>query len=269
MNNQQKTIAFWLGAVLGVVVIVFFAVSINQKLDTAPTTNQISFTGEGKVSKKPDVAVADFSIITTAVTSKAAQDANTTRSNKVYDFLKKQGIEEKDIKNSSYNVQPQYTYPSTRPYPPVSPMGMETPVQLYPVPDASQPKITGYQVTQSYQVKIRDSEKVSTVVDGLVAAGANQVSNVYFDFENRDEVIAEAREKAIADAKKRANELRQQIGIKLGNIVNYYEGGYPGMYYAKGMEMSGGGGDGYGGGPIIPPGENEITVTVTVTYQIK
>ncbi len=266
MNEQQKTIAFWGGMILVAIIAVFFLVSIQQKLDTAPTTNQVSFTGSGKVSKKPDVAMADFSVITTATTSKAAQDANTARTNKVYDFLKKQGVEEKDIKNTGYNVQPQYTYPTTRSYP--MPLGIESSMMAYPIQDTSQPKITGYQVTQSYQVTIRDLEKVSTIVDGLVTAGANQVNNVYFDFDNRENVLAEAREAAIADAKKKADELEDQIGIRLGKIVNYYEGGYPGMYYAKGMEM--GGGDGYGGGgPIIPPGENEIMVTVTITYQIK
>ena|SRR3989344_6697825 len=265
MTPQQKTIAFWSGIALMAVVAVFFIVSIRQKLGTAPTTNQVSFTGEGKVNKQPDIAIADFSVITTSITSKAAQDANTASSKKVYEFLKKQGVEEKDIKNTYYNVQPQYADSSIIPMP----LGAETQIQMaYPIRDTSQPKITGYQVTQSYQVKIRDLEKVSAIVDGLVTAGANQVGNVYFDFENRDAELAKAREEAIADAKKKAEALEDQIGIRLGKIVNYYEGGYPSIYYAKGMEMGMGGGSDTGG-PILPPGENEITVNVTITYQIK
>ena len=271
MTNQQKTILFWMGMVLGVVVIMFFLVTIQQKKDMGFIGNQIAFTGEGKISKKPDVAMVDFSIITTAVTTKAAQDANTARSTKVYEFLKKQGVDEKDIK-SSYSVQPQYSSPSVRPYP-ISvpyPMGVESQTQMmYPIQiETSQPKITGYQVTQSYQAKVRDSEKVSAVVDGLVTAGANQVNSVYFDFDDREEILAEAREEAIADAKDKARKLESQLGIRLGKIINYFEGGYPGIYSAKGMEM--GGGDGYGGGgPIIPSGENEIVVNVTITYQVK
>ena len=82
-----------------------------------------------------------------------------------------------------------------------------------------------------------------------------------------EKLKAEARAKAIADAKKKADELKNQIGIKLGKIVTFTEGygGYPGIYYAEAKGM--GGGD--ASGPSLPPGENEISVNVTLTYQIK
>lgn len=278
MTDQQKTIAFWAGIVFAGILAVFFIVSIQQKLDTAPTTNQVSFNGEGKVEAKPDVALADFSIVTTGTTSKAAQDANSARSKKVYDFLKKQGVNEKDIKTTYYNITPQYSS-GIRPMPLYyngssgGGVGIETQMapQSYPipVPGGDTNKITGYQVTQSYQVKIRDLDKASVIVDGLVSAGANQVTNVSFDFENRDKIMNEARAKAIADAKQKADDLRKQIGIRLGKIINYSDNsmGYPYPYekmYATGM-----GGGGEPSGPILPPGQNEITVSVTITYQIK
>ncbi len=270
MNNQQKTIAFWSALAFFAILAIFLLVSIQHMRDTAPTTNQVSFNGEGKVSAKPDVAIANFSIITNATTSKAAQDANSARSKKVFDFLKKQNVDEKDIKTTYYNINPQYATPqpySIRSYsvePQMSP-------DYYPAPvPADNPKITGYQVAQGYEVKVRDLDKASMVIDGLVAAGANEVSNVRFDFEDRDKVIAEARGKAIADAKSKAKQLQSQIGIKLGKIVNYYDnstGYYPYAYdkaYAAGM-----GGGGEASGPVLPPGENEITIGVTITYQIK
>ncbi len=270
MTNQQKTILFWLGTALGVVVIVFFLVTIQQKREMGFIGNQISFTGEGKISEKPELAIAEFAIMTSGKTAKIAQDANTARSKKVYDFLKQQGIEEKDIKTTYYNLSEQYAS-SPIPYPRALPPSVYSEIQIapdiapYPI---SEPKIIGYQVNQSYEVKIRDLEKVSAVVDGLVSAGANNVQNVRFDFEDRDKFLTEAREAAIEDAKEKAEELEEQLDIRLGRIINYYDNS-GGFGYGKGYAQFSGE-EGYGGGgPVLPPGENELTVQVTLTYQIK
>ena len=260
MDKLQKTIIYWSISALVIVLAVFLVVSIGQKLNTATTTNTVSFNGEGRVVAKPDIAALEFSIITEAATSKAAQDDNSKKSQKVTDFLKKQGIEEKDIKTTSYNIYPKYSYPRPIIYQSES---------LPPVPDNSgQPKIVGYQVTQSFQVKVRDFDKLSGIIDGLVSVGVNNINNLGFSIDDPEKLKNEARAKAIADAKKKADELKGQIGIKLGKIINFYEniGGYPLPYYAKAEGLGGGVG---GGGPSVPAGENEITVNVTITYQIK
>ncbi len=244
----QKRILFWVAIGFLIILAVFVVVSINQKLNTAATTNTVSFSGEGKVLAKPDVAVVDFSIVTEAATSKAAQDANSEKSNKVTDFLKKQKIEDKDIKTTSYNIYPQYEYPRY---------------------GGGVPKIKGYQVSQTIEIKVRDLESVSSILDGIVTAGANQVGNLNFKIDDPEKLKAEARAKAIADAKKKAGELKDQVGIRLGKIVNFSEGvaGYPVPMYESAM-LSKGVGVG-GGGPSVPSGENEITVDVIITYQIK
>ncbi len=102
----------------------------------------------------------------------------------------------------------------------------------------------------------------------MVSVGVNNVNNLGFSVENPDKLKSEARAKAIADAKKKADELRGQINIKLGKIINFYEnvGGYPGPYYMKAEGLGGGVG---APGPSLPTGENVITVNVTITYQIK
>ena len=164
-----------------VILAVFLLVEINQVSNTATTTNTVSFSGEGKVTAKPDIAVISASILTQAVDSKSAQDNNSTKSNAVDSFLKKQSIAEKDIKTSGYNITPQYKYP----------------------PYGDQATITGYQVTQSYEIKVRDLTKVSTILSGLVTAGANQVNNLGLQIENPDALKSQARQLAIDDAKKR------------------------------------------------------------------
>lgn len=243
MNNRPLVLA---GTTALIVLTLFLLVSMNHVLNTAATSNTVSFSGEGKVSVKPDVATTDLSIVTEASTAKAAQDANSTKSNALITYLKEAGIEDKDIKTSGYNVQPLYNY------------------------NQSRPQITGYQTIQSINVKIRDLEKTNEILDGVVAAGANQINNVQFIIEDPEKYKAEARQTAFEDAKKKAEELEDQIGVNLGKIVNFSEnvGGFPPIYYAKDMVLNASEGRG-GGGPSLPTGENEVVVNVQVTYQIK
>ena len=245
MNNNYKYLT-WAGTGVMVILALFLLASTNKVLNTATTTNTVSFGGEGKVVAKPDIAKVNLSILTESATSKAAQDDNSKKSKAVTDYLKKQALEDKDIKTTGYNIYPQYKY------------------QQY----GGNPEITGYQVIQSMEVKIRDLAKVSDILDGVVSAGANQVNGLSFEIDNPEALKTEARKKAIEDAKKKANELEGQVGIRLGKIVNFSEntGGYSGPIYLK--EADGRGGIG-GGGPTLPAGENEVVVNVSLTYQIR
>src|SRR3989344_4604528 len=261
MQKHYKYLV-WAGTVVLVVLALFLMVSIDHLSNTATNTNTVSFDGEGRVFAKPDIAAVSFSILTEATTSKKAQDDNSTRSTKVVDFLKNQGIEEKDIKTSGYNVYPQYSY--LRPCPLDDSLNPNSPI--YPCLEKIQ-QISGYQVNQSFEVKVRDLEKVSAILDGLVTAGANQVNNLGFQIDDMEKVKNEARELAIKNAKEKASTLKKQIGIRLAKIVNYNEGGgYPIYFRAEASMDKGGVG---GGGPSVPAGENEIVVNVTITYQIR
>lgn len=243
-QENAKTILFGLLSVLSIVLIVALFSTMGFLRSAGASSSTVTFTGEGKVSAKPDIATVDFSIVTEATTSTDAQNQNSSKSKSVEDFLKKQGIEDKDIKTTAYNIYPQYYYPANGPQ-----------------------RFSGYQVSQSYHVKIRDFTKASAVVDGLVKAGVNQVNNLEFEIEDPDRLQADARAMAIEDAKSKADELKGEVGIKLGKIVSFSEntGGYP-IYAYDYAEAGRGGG---GSGPALPTGENEITVSVSITYQIK
>jgi len=242
MNNLPIKQLVWIGGAVLVLLGIFLLVEINHVWNTAATTNTVSFNGQGRVSAKPDIAMISATVLTQSANSKTAQDLNTQRSDAVTNFLKAQGIDEKDIKTTGYNIYPQYRY------------------------DGGPGVITGYQVTQSFQVKLRELEKISSILSGLVSAGANQVDNLGLQIEDPEQLRREAREKAIADAKKKAAELEDQIDINLGRLVNFSEntgGGYPMPMYTRDSVGMG------GGGPTISPGENEIVVDVSLTYQIK
>jgi uncharacterized protein YggE len=228
---------------LAVVFIVFLVVQTRQVAGTAATTNTVSFSGTGTVLAKPDIAVIDLSIVTEATTSKAAQDSNSKKSNAVMQFLRGQDIDEKDIQTTGYNIYPQYDYTNGR--------GV----------------LRGYQVNETITVKVRDLTKTDDVLAGVVSAGANQIGQLQLTIDNPEALKAQAREMAIKDAKAKADNLKSQLGIRLGRIVNFIEStdAVPPLYYVKSAVGVGGGGP----TPEIATGENEITVDVTITYQIK
>ncbi len=235
-----------IGTAVLVILGVFLLVEINKVWNTATTTNTVSFNGEGKVNAKPDIAVISAGVMTTNVNSKVAQDTNARKSQAVVDFLKKNGIDEKDIKTSDYNIYPQYDYRT-----------------------GSQGTILSYQVSENFQIKVRDLTKLSSILSGVVSAGANQVNNLGLQIEDQEKLKAEARTKAIEMAKQKAGELKGQVGIKLGRIVGFDESSNSGgpIYYDAVMKSGMGGGG--TSNPAIAPGQNEIVVYVTLTYQIR
>lgn len=245
MNEHQRQIGFWVLLATSLALLVFLLVKTNQELNTAATTNTVSFNGSGKVLATPDVAILDLAIVTDGTTSKEAQDANSKKSKTLTDFLKGQDIDENDIKTTGYNIYPQYTYPSY-----------------------AKPQITGYQVNQTIQVKVRDLEKIDRILDGVVTNGVNQINSFQYTIDDAEELREQARQKAIADAREKSDKLEGQLGIHLGKVVGFSENtaGFPvPVYYDR---AASGGGMG-GGGPSVPAGQNEIVVDVTLTYQIK
>ena len=244
MEPFQKKVLGWALVALVVIGTVFLVVQTNRTLQTAATTNTVSFTGTGSVVGLPDIAIVSLSIVTEAATSQAAQDDNSAKSKSLVAFLENQAIEERDIKTTGYNVYPVYSYPENR-----------------------QPTITGYQVTQSFEVKVRDLDAVDTILDGAVGAGANQVGNLQLTIDDPESLKEEARAQAIADAKAKAKSLEEQLGIRLGRIINFSENQYGQPVYLRSFEAVpvGGGGD----GPAVPLGENEVEVTVVLTWQIR
>lgn len=217
-----------------------------QNMDSAASvgnqSDTIAFSGTGTVLAKPDVAVAELAISVEGLTADQAQEEANQKSQTVVQYLKDADIDEDDIRTSSYSIYPQYDYINGR------------------------SRIRGYQVTQSLTVKIRDLEKANEILDGVVGAGVNQVNNFQFTVDDPEELRAEAREKAIANAKEKAKKLRNQLDIRLGRIVGFSEGDdvvpTPTLYRSDAVGIG-------GGGPELPTGQNEISVTVLLTYQIR
>jgi len=212
------------------------------------TKNTITVSDTGEIYTKPDLGITVFSVKTEKKTVAQAMTENTEKMNEIIGAMKDLGVEEKDLKTTAFNIYPRYDYIENISF-----------VQGTRV-------LVGYEITQSLQVKIRDLEKIGEVVQDATDAGANQVGNLSFTVDKKDEFKEQAREEAINKAKAKAKELASQLGVDLVRIIGFYESGEALMYndYASKEAMGIGG----GGAPQIETGENKISVSVNITYEI-
>lgn len=256
-TNLKESMPKWIWQAIGVLVVILLALVVLDKIhvvqedfkSTIPK-NTISMSAEGKLSAVPDLASVSIGVLTTAATAKQAQADNTTKANAVIEYIKQQGVDAKSITTTDLSVNPQYDYSSS--------------VQ----------KIIGYQANQTVNVKVhgvdKSTEVLNKVIGGATNAGANQINNVSLSFENPDDLRQQARKLAVDKAKQQAKELADQAGLKLGRVVNISESSnqmpYP-MPYALDSAA------GKGGGPITVPsvqtGSQDITESITLTFEIK
>lgn len=251
MKKNIITILTITATVFLIFLIVWVGIDIQNKIEKSENTITVSATGE--VYAKPDLALTTFSVITEAKTVDEAINQNTTKMNMIIDSVKNQGVEEKDLKTTSFNVYPRYEYRK-----------VET--EIYPYPPGKR-VLVGYEVRQSLQVKIRDMEKIGDIIEQATQSGANQVGNLQFTIDKKDEFKAQARAQAIEKAKNKAKELASQLEIKLVRISNFQESGTIPSYYGLEKIMSSGVSE--EAAPQIETGENKIEITVTITYEIK
>ncbi len=215
--------------------------------------NTISVSGKGEVYVKPDIATVSFSIVEENLdVSKASNELNVKIADIVKN-LKSNGVDEKDIKTTEYSVYPRYDY-------------LRADIYNY----SSKQVLVAYVVTQGIQVKIKDLSKVGKILSDLTALKVTNMSGLTFSSDNYDELVKQAREDAIKQAKDEAKKLSKDLGVRLGDIVSYYDSGRDYPYYDS--TMSAKAVYGMGEGVVeatIPTGENKIISNVTITYEIK
>jgi len=221
--------------------------------------NTIDITGKGEVFAVPDIATVTYTIQADGTTALDAQKIVTDKSNKAADFLKQSGVEEKDIKTTNYSTNPRYEYPT---YPPC--------VDRICPDSIKEPKIIGYQVSENVTVKVRKADDAGKIIEGLTKIAVTNLYGPEFSIDDEDALKAEARKKAIEDAKGKAEALANDLGVKIGRVVSYSESsdGYP-IYYGKAMMDAAGSTASVPPSPGLSKGENKITSNITITYEIK
>jgi uncharacterized protein len=219
------------------------------ELPTLPRT--ITVVGRGTVASQPDVATAMVGVEVTSSSIKEATAEATTRMENIMAALKAQGILEGDIQTSNYSINYETRFPAEMP---AVTQGSQT---------SEQPGL--YHVSNMVNLKIRDLKKVGQVLDDVVNAGANSIWGVTFTIDDSSRARAEARMKAVEDARARATELAVLTNVSVGPVLEVSEivGSLP--YNNRfAVEAAYGG----GAGPVTP-GELEVTMEVQITFAIE
>jgi uncharacterized protein len=247
MEKQKFILSLVL--ILAVTMVLGLALWTNQEVSQQDYTMTVS--AEGESVAKPDVAIINVGVKTLAkMKVEDVISENTKKMNSIIKVLKDSGIKERDIKTVNYNLYPVYDYIESR--------GRV---------------LKGYELSQSLRVKIRDMETIGDTIDLATRNGANDVSSVSFTIDDPEELKNEAREEAIEKAKTKAKSMAKISGINLGRVVNVSENfgsaypvAYNNNYSARAM----------GGVEMVKEesaniqvGESEISVTVSLTYEVK
>ena len=219
--------------------------------------NTITVSGKGEVFAIPDTGTFSFSVDETGKTVAIAQDTASKKMNSILDALKGMGIDEKDIKTTGYNSNPKYEYQGA-----VCTVGYCPPGKQI---------LNGYEVIQTVTVKVRKTADAGAALTKVGDLGASNISGLSFVTDNMDTVQADARDKAIQDAKAKADVLVKSLGVKIVRIVNFSESGsQPTPYYGMAvMAESKAVAPDVATPPQLPTGENDIVSNVTITYEIK
>jgi uncharacterized protein YggE len=201
----------------------------------------ISVTGEAQVSVPPDLAQIDGGVTSEAKTAREASDANNAAMGKVLLALKGAGIDEKDFQTSRLSLQPQSSSSKA----------------------SGPPTIVGYRASNRVTIRLRDVTKLASVIDTLVGAGANDIGGINFMVSQASKLLDEAREKAIADARRKAEIYAKAAGVTLGAPLSISEGGAPAPIAFRRMAA------GVSESAAVAPGEETLQLTVSVTWAIK
>lgn len=271
--EENKKKFFKMLCVLMIVLSAYLLVQIyseiqkDSMLGENATPATISFSGHGEVTAVPDIASVYFTISKDAATVKDAQAGVAVVEKKALDFLKSKNVADKDIKTADASFYPKYEYRNAvcpQPAPMMGSGGVSSP---YYCPPGKQ-VLTGYTASESITVKIRKTDDAGAIMQGLGTVGVSNLNGPNFSIDNEDGLKAQARKLAIDAAKAKAEVLAKDLGVSLGKITSFNEGGnYPVMYGAGAMMKS----DAVSAPApaVIPTGVNTITSDVTITYEIK
>ena len=234
---SRLCVAAWLAAAV-------FAAAPRARADTPAVqpTARIVVIGSGKVSAPPDYADVTCGVVSKAKTAKEATDTNSKTMNAIVAALRDAGIDRKDIQTAGFSLQPVYAPPQPN----------------------TEPRLTGFSVSNQFRVTIRDIQQVGGVLDRLIAAGATDVGNVAFEHGDPAKLLDQARAAAIADARRQAEVYARAAGLTLGAVVFISEDSNAPVLFAPRMALRA------AAAPAIPIaiGEDSLTAQVTVGFDV-
>ncbi|HLK56697.1 MAG TPA: SIMPL domain-containing protein [Chthonomonadaceae bacterium] len=245
--------SLWARSILGLVALMTLWASALPAQTTSPerrterpVARRLTVTGQGEVKIQPDKAEITIGVVTEDRSSRTAASANATASRKVQDAVRRSGIAQKDIQTLQYSIQPIYSSEAVRPN------GVQRPAV-----------ITGYRVSNQVRVTVRDLAGLGEVIDAASAAGSNTIDSIAFGREDPSSAENEALSKAVAAARRKADQLARAAGVRIMGIYEMNEGPiqrpYPMMFGRADVAAA---------ATPINPGEFTVTANVTIVYEM-
>ncbi len=210
-----------------------------------PALRTLTVSGSGKVSLKPDIATINVGVHSENIQAAQAVADNNASTKQLIDALKAAGVDANDIQTSNFSIWQNNS---------ASPDGKTT--------------LSNYAVDNTVLLTVRNLDQLGSLLDAAVKAGANNINSIQFDLADKTKAMSQARAEAVKTAKTQADELASAAGVQLGNIqsIQYADSTPFPMLSAKGL---GGGGSVANMNVPITPGQMDITVSVTIAYEIK
>jgi uncharacterized protein len=243
---------------LGIIGLVVLAVSLVGFTSCSTGTAAVSSSagsqtglwvnGEGKITVTPDVAIITLGIEAQDDSVAVAQDQAAVAMDKVIKALKDMGIADKDIQTQYFSIYQVTNWLDNK------------------------EQVTGYRVTNSVTVKVRDVTKAGEVIDAVVSAGGDltRISGINFTVDEPANYYAQARELAITHATEKAKAMADKAGIKLGKITYMTENSSNYITYRNyALEDSAKGAISPSVSTPVSAGSLEITATVSISYELK
>jgi uncharacterized protein YggE len=209
----------------------------------AEPQGQITVTGEGRAFAVPDMAVITMGASAEADTAKAAMDQTSEVTSAILDQLSKAGVIARDVQTSDLNVSPFWSNRNN---------------------SDTRPTIAGYRASNRVTVRVRELDGLGGILDAVLTDGANELNGLQFMVSDPEPLMNEARVKAVADARARAELFAQAAGVELGALISLSESGArvprPEMIGMARMADE---------SVPLAQGETEIRASVTLVYQIQ
>jgi uncharacterized protein YggE len=246
MGFSKKTVSRLaaLGAAGLTLALLTGSAALSADESTSHERRVLTVSGQGEVHGAPDQAMLSAGVVTTARSAADALAGNSKAMNEVFATLKRAGIADRDMQTSNFSVQPQYATDKN---------------------GNTLRDITGYQVSNTVNVRVNDLAKVGPTLDALVSSGANSIGDIAFTIKDPKPLMAQARAAAVADAVARAQTLARAAGVTLGPITSINESGYAEprpMYRMAAMA-------GASAPTPIAAGEETVTAGVSITWAIR
>lgn len=238
-------------ALCGAAILAFSSLAPVQAANERPH-RVLSLTGTGEVKARPDTASINSGVVSNAKTAQQALAANSAAMNKMFKELKAAGIADRDLQTSNFNIAPQYKpYDSKNPIP-------------------QHQRIIGYQVSNGVTVRVRDLAKLGGLIDQMTTAGANRMNGISFYVDKTDNLMEEARRKAMADVRRKADLYADGLGVKLKRVLTINENvSRPRPQPRRMMSMmSSAKSDAREAAPVAA-GEQSLSIRLSVTWELE